>query len=117
MARPNPNASNANASDADLEGLVELWACAIDEPDPSLVNDPTPMENRNRTKITYKERVRRNATHDGTFVRPFCASEFDAGNVSLGAPPIYLAPYWNGTMYGVLLGDSADNVSFVAELW
>ena len=116
MARPNPNASDANASDADLEGLVELWACAIDEPDPSLVNDPTPMENRNRTKITYKERVRRNATHDGTFVRPFCASEFDAGNVSLGAPPIYIAPYWNGTMYGVLLGE-ADNVSFVAELW
>ena len=36
--------------------------------------------------------------------------------VSLGAPPIYLAPYWNGTMYGVLLGE-ADNVSFVAELW
>ena len=98
---------------ADLKGSsswrVDRRARPLPRQRPDADGEPQPP------KITYKERVRRN-THDGTFVRPFCASEFDAGNVSLGAPPIYIAPYWNGTMYGVLLGE-ADNVTFVAELW
>ena len=63
-----PNASNANASDADLEGLVELWACAIDEPDP-----PSSTTRRrwktNRTKIRTRSGCAA-TPHDGTFVRP-----------------------------------------------